>query len=213
MSSSVLHNMCLQSGRRHPMTIDVIFLDVDSVLADWTAAAIAVHGLDPSSVYQEWEDMARAGSRPWDLASVLGISTTKMWAPIHAAGHRFWADLEPFEWAQLLYLACAEVAPTVLLTSPSKEPSSHSGKAEWIQRHFGRGFRDYLIGSPKHRCARPGAVLIDDSPEGCEKFEKAGGISILFPSVGNRLHPMPHNQRVEYIRTELAAICMEPAIL
>lgn len=161
-----------------------IYLDIDGVLADWISGALAAHELDPEPVLEHW---ATLSPKPWCLSKVLGISRSAMWAPVHRAGADFWADLEPLPWMAEVYEACTAVAPTILMTSPSSEPSSHAGKAEWIGRHFGRRFRDYMIGAPKHRCAHPGAVLVDDSPEGCKRFEEAGGRTLLFPSVGNVL--------------------------
>ncbi len=180
--------------------IDVIFLDIDGVLANWNDAAIAAHRLDVAKVNADWDELR---PRPWDLSVVLGCS------PAIANNWRFgdwdfWAELDPYDWCHDLHEACCAVAPTVLLTSPSRAPSSHSGKAVWIQRHFGSRFRDYLIGAPKHRCARSGAVLIDDAPKNCKAFRDHGEESILFPGVGNTLHRMPTADRVDHVKAELA---------
>ena len=75
---------------------------------------------------------------------MLGESGNVMWRAIDAAGADFWHDVEPFPWCHDLFAACRSVAPTYLLTSPSLHPSSLAGKLAWMQRQFGRDFRDYL---------------------------------------------------------------------
>lgn len=181
--------------------ITVLYLDVDEVLADWVGAALRLLGYDPASVHARWTAL---DPRPWDLFEVIEHSVNEGWRAIDSAGSSFWADLEPFEWTDALLTLCRGFAPTVLLTSPSQHSSSHAGKAEWIQRHFGRTFKDYLLGSCKHRCAHPGALLIDDSPKNCAAFREHGGHAILFPGVGNDLHTIPPTDRVAYVASQLA---------
>jgi hypothetical protein len=119
---------------------------------------------------------------------VLGISGNEMWRPINAAGADFWANLKPLPWCTELMTACTSIAPTTILTSPSKDPRAAAGKTAWLQRVFGSSFRDYLIGPAKAACAHRGAVLIDDSDEGCKAFEAAGGRAVVFPQPWNSGH-------------------------
>jgi 5'(3')-deoxyribonucleotidase len=180
--------------------ITTLYLDVDEVLVDWVGAVLRLLGHEPQDVHARWSSL---DPRPWDLFDVIDTSANKAWRAIDAAGPSFWAELEPFEWTEQLLETCRDFAPTVLLTSPSLHPSSHAGKAEWMQRYFGRDFRDYLLGSCKHRCAHPGALLIDDSPKNCAAFREHGGRAILFPGVGNNLHAMPPNERVAHVAAQL----------
>ena len=55
----------------------------------------------------------------------------------------------------------------------------------FLQRHFGKSFRDYFVGAPKQFCARPGAVLIDDFDDNCVAFREHGGRAIVFPQPWN----------------------------
>lgn len=160
-------------------TITRIFLDLDGVLADWCSAAILAHGRDPTDVILSWP------SETYDLAQVLGISANAMWAPIHERGAQFWAELAPYPWVHDILRGCQSVAPTTILSSPSLDPQAAAGKIAWLQRMFGRGFRDFLIGPDKPSCARRGAVLIDDRDEGCEGFVAAGGHAVVFPQPWN----------------------------
>lgn len=159
-----------------------IFLDLDGVLADWASAAIRVHGRDSQSTVAAWP----AGT--YDLADVLGVSGNAMWAPINAAGESFWATLQPYPWCDEVMGLCTDLAPTTILTSPSKDPGAASGKTRWLQAQFGSGFRSYLIGPDKVSCARPDAVLIDDADKNCEGFIAAGGRAIVFPQRWNGAH-------------------------
>ena len=191
------------------MQIKTIFLDVDEVLAKWVEAALqAIDGFDgqpgtpclhPDAVFAAWNALT---PRPWDVCEVIPHTREQLWAAIHARGPFFWEELELFPWAMKLYQRCSAVAPVVLLTSPSRDPSSFSGKSAWIRYHFPGC--DFLIGSCKHRVAHPGAVLIDDSPKNCKAFRKAGGRAIVFPSVGNELHAMPGEERVDYTLCRLS---------
>ena len=93
-------------------------------------------------------------------------------------GYDFWSTIPLFPWGKDLYDSLNKVAPVVLLTSPSNNPECCKGKHEWITRHFKT--RDFLIGGCKWACAKPNAILIDDSIDKIERFEMAGGKTFLF---------------------------------
>lgn len=190
---------------RNKPPINRIFLDLDGVLADWASDAIRAHGRDPHDVFGGWEPGV------YDLADALGVSSTEMWKPVNEAGADFWANLRPYPWCHALMDMCVSIAPTTILTSPSKDPSAASGKTRWLQAQFGNDFRSYLIGPDKVSCARPGAVLIDDADKNCEVFLSAGGNAVVFPQVWNSAHAAFRGQLVEagplaYIRERLTEI-------
>lgn len=194
------------------MMPSVIYVDIDEVLADWTGTTMRLLGFDPEHVHAQWSKMS---PRPWDIVEVLAtfsgdvipaLTHNRMWRFIDEAGEQFWADVKPLPWMHELLDRCSSYAYVTLLSSPSLHPSSHSGKAMWIQKHFGRNYRDYLLGSVKHRVAHPGALLIDDSPKNCELFREFGGQAILFPGVGNDLHAMPGHERVDHVMTQLRGL-------
>ena len=66
------------------------------------------------------------------------------------------------------------------MTSPSIVPKSASGKMEWILSNLPTSDR-FAITPCKHHMSHPGALLIDDSVEGCAKFREHGGDAYLFP--------------------------------
>lgn len=180
--------------------ITSLLLDVDEVLVGWVDGVLRLLGYDEAEVLAQW---AMLNPRPWDLFAVIDHTPAQGWAAIDEAGAEFWAGLDWLPWGQDLLRVCRGFAPTTLLSSPSLHPSSHAGKVMWMQRQFGRRFRDYLLGAPKHRCAHPGALLIDDSPKNCEAFRAHGGRAILFPGVGNDLHHIAPSERVAYVREQL----------
>lgn len=150
-----------------------ICLDIDGVLADFVGATAKLMGFDPAIV------------TCWNYFDKIGITESHFWDRIHSQGENFWADLEPYPWMADLVKACQDVAPTILLTSPSSCSTSAAGKVRWMKRHLGDRFRDYLIGSKKEFCAHGDSVLIDDSDANCDKFGAHGGYAILFPQPWN----------------------------
>lgn len=155
-----------------------IFLDVDGVLADWVGACAGLFGRDPATL--DW-------SQSSDMAVALGVSTNTMWRRIDGVGPSFWAGLDPYPWTMELWERARDVAPTVLLTSPSHHPSSLDGKLRWMNRVLGGGkpFRDFLVGPRKEFCASPGSLLIDDRASMCRLFREHGGEAVVFPRPWN----------------------------
>jgi 5'(3')-deoxyribonucleotidase len=178
--------------------ISQICLDVDGVLADFTRAALPLFGKDPDEFVRNWPPGC------YYLSEALGLSVREFWAPIDRAGWRFWADIPALPEARDLFALCQRTAPTVIVTTPSLHTSSVGGKVTWLQKMFGRGFRDYFVGARKEFCARPGSVLIDDFEDNCRTFSNAGGRSILFPQPWNSAHGAPEAaDRLRYVKWNL----------
>jgi len=183
------------------MTMKTILLDVDGVLANWMKSACRAIGEDYSAIMGRFDEVDfDSRGEHWGIEALGDIDPGELWDAIHAEGRSFWAELEPYPWAIELYEACRAEAPTYILTSPSRHHSSPAGKVEWMDRHLGGGepFRDFLIGSPKELCARPGSLLIDDRPRNCDRFRRAGGSAILFPT--------PWNHHCEHASDPLAFV-------
>jgi 5'(3')-deoxyribonucleotidase len=152
----------------------MLFLDVDGVLANFVKAACALHDKPVESV------------DCWGFNKKWGITDEELWAPIHAAGAEWWADLEPYPWFDELVGMVEKADPHfVICTTPSKSPSCLAGKLEWIHKHFGNGFRRYIMACDKSPLAAPGRLLIDDGDHNCEAFHKCGGDFICLPQPWN----------------------------
>jgi 5'(3')-deoxyribonucleotidase len=115
-------------------------------------------------------------------------------------GEVFWRNLAKYEWANALWKMCESIAPTYILTTPSKHPSSWSGKVHWLRDWKGTEFRNYIFTPHKNHVADKDALLIDDKDKNCEDFGAEGGRAIVFPQVWNSEHrnardPLKHTIR------------------
>ncbi len=177
--------------------IERVFLDMDGVLTDFVGAMLRLLGREEA--LQSWPPGV------WDMPQALRMEPAELWGRIAREGERFWAELEAYPWVDELLGLVAQFAPFTILSSPSSQPESLSGKLRWLQKRFGPAFRDYLIGPPKHLCARPDVVLIDDSDENVSRFRLNGGHAILFPQPWNSNHGLVE-RRLDYVRDELTRL-------
>ncbi len=150
--------------------ITSIYIDLDGVLVDWHTAACRLFGVDPADIEDKSEH---------DICGHLGIDEDTLWDRIDQEGEDFWADLDSYGWADQLWKGCCRIAPTCLLTSPSRAYFSSAGKHKWVREHLGNT-RDFIFTSNKHLLARPGRVLIDDYRKNIQLWRQAGGIGMLF---------------------------------
>ncbi len=177
-----------------PKPLDLL-VDMDGVLVDFVTAALRLH--DRLEVLAAWP------SGEWDVSAVMGISGSEFWRPIEEAGADFWASLEPYPWCDDLFELVESIGPWCILTSRSGDPFCAAGKITWLQRRFGPGFRNFLIGPPKWVCARSDQLLIDDNDTNVERFRARGGRAILFPRPWNRNHELSGDP-MSHLREELS---------
>jgi 5'(3')-deoxyribonucleotidase len=161
------------------MNISHIFIDIDGVLADFISKAFTAHG----SRYDE----ATYPKLEWSIANVLGITEGFFWDQIDDAAPNFWPKLALYPWAKELLAEASGIAPVLLLSTPSKHPSCHYGKRQWVDKHAHEF--ELILCKSKHFLAAPGRVLIDDNDGNIAKWREAGGIGILFPQPWNKNHP------------------------
>lgn len=167
------------------MKIERIYLDLDGVIADFNRGALALWGRTPV-------EAARI-NKPGDYEGIYGVvhaTEEEFWARINAVGAPFWEELYTVQNDVDLFDACSLLAPAVILTSPSKEPSCVAGKLTWLQNRYGRGFRHYVFcpALQKQQLAGPGRLLIDDRDDNCQRWREAGGVAILYPQQWNSRH-------------------------
>jgi FMN phosphatase YigB (HAD superfamily) len=152
-----------------------VILDLDGVLADFDGGVCALFGADPP-VHEH------AGAA---INEAIGVSRAQMWARIDRAGRRFWEDLVPTPFADELDQLARSYGSLFVATSPSLSPSSAAGKIRWIQKRYGRNFRDFAIIPRKDLLAAADRVLVDDTERHVSAFREAGGKAILVPTRGN----------------------------
>jgi hypothetical protein len=166
----------------------LIFLDMDGVLCDFIGPAAALHGRDARAL--DW-----AAGKGLDLAAqtskVFGLGLDAFWWPIHAAGEKFWAELELTPWASGragLVASALRLDDCVVLSRPSSCPTSAAGKALWLRRHFDGRFAvpsGAILCARKELLAGPGRVLIDDDDRNVAAWRAAGGAAVLLPQPWN----------------------------
>ena len=175
-----------------------IFLDMDGVLSNFVGAVATIFRTTEQELLDKWIP------GEYDVCKILDISEERMWEMVFLGGEEFWSEMKPYPWAKELYELCCSIAPTVILTSPSREPNCLSGKVKWLCKNLGSEevFRDFLIGPRKEMCAAPGHLLIDDYDNKCSSFIEHGGEAILFRRVWNQGR-LIDDDPMEYIKTQL----------
>ncbi len=168
----------------------VLLVDMDEVFSDFVGGACKVHGVDPEFVkryrvtFKTWEIVTAIESYKNRGSDNKVVFTQKdFWAKILVYEYMFWKTLNPLPWAYELraYLDGLD-CEWYLVSSPFNSEDCHRGKIQWIHRFFGKRFDRFILTPYKHLLAKEGAVLIDDSPINCEKFQNNGGLSYLYGS-------------------------------
>jgi 5'(3')-deoxyribonucleotidase len=180
--------------------IETILLDMDGVCCDFVGEACKAHGQDYESLKARWP-----AGEGWNFYELWGATEEEFWEPINN-NHEFWRNLPEFEWTQgLIEIARSNAKEVRFATSPSSCPTSHYGKALWLQD---RGFspnKDAMIGSEKSRLAKRNVLLIDDNEPNCLNFSKEKGLAILFPQHWNSNHEY-QNSKLDRIEILLKAL-------
>lgn len=141
--------------------IAAIYLDMDGVLADFDGAFFEDTGYTPDDYEKKY-------------------GTAKFWTRVYW-NPEFFEDLARFPHTAALVKLAVSIAPTCVLSSPSKvnTPLCMIQKRKWIDAHIGPSF-PALFDSNKHSYAGDNIVLIDDTPGKIQAFTQAGGIGHLF---------------------------------
>ncbi len=173
------------------MRIKEIFIDLDDVLNKFTMEALMEVGCyinkqNPFGNYNsDWG---------WNI-----VKAANALHPHHSfTAKQFWGSFSIFFWANLprsdeFNFLLKESIKLVgkdnicILSSPTENPICVAGKLEWIQKFCPHWMhRQYLLGPQKFRCAKLGALLIDDNDNNVDKFYAKGGRTILVPRPWNR---------------------------
>jgi 5'(3')-deoxyribonucleotidase len=137
----------------------IIHFDLDGVLADFRKAFVAITGQPPEA-----------------------FSTDDMWSRV-ATSPQFFLHLDvTAEGNALLDIAKSLGEIRILTAVPRKAtyPSAEIEKRKWVARHLGEIHMVVVqYARQKAEYARPGDVLIDDSPDNIRRWVRAGGTGIL----------------------------------
>jgi len=181
--------------------IDIIYLDIDGVLADFIGGVMKAFDLEYD--YNKWP--GALGPDGWNWFESFGLTFDQVDAECTA---KFWAGMEwMHDGCDMFNLVNGGPVGAHLLTTPMKNPESTTGKLTWIEKYLNNKWRKNAIvtGAPKKLFARPGALLIDDRDKNVEEFRAAGGEAILVPRPWNKLYPHAgHSARI--VRENLKAL-------
>lgn len=169
----------------------VVFLDMDGVLADFHKGAARMHGIAPKRLLNTWprgkffldhEDLAESRfKRPNDADPLMGVINRR-------GGQQFWENLEPTPWFSSLYSGLRELGQVEILTTPSIDPNSLTGKIAWLERHALPHPTRIHFSSEKEKYAHPRAILVDDGDHNVRGFRAQGGHAVLVPQPWNSAH-------------------------
>lgn len=170
------------------MHVNRIFLDLDDTLNSLTLPALREVGCPVGDFdYQCYpEEAGYSITAAAQLLSGRHWTVPDFWNSID---RNFWRTLPRSKEFSYLLTKCVSLVGqdnVHILTSPTKDPDCLAGKLEWIQQQLPNWLhRQYSITPRKHVCARPGALLIDDSDENVRQFREHGGTAITVPRPWN----------------------------
>lgn len=163
--------------------INTLHCDMDGVLVNFAGPALERFGVYLDFTYPNvGYDIVKGCNILRHEEGLPPITPATFW---DAFTEDFWADLPMYPGAQYFLSVLETVGDVYLTTTPTADPGCAAGKLRWIERHFPRFRRKYVITPHKHTLARPDSLLIDDSSEACSAFAKAGGQTIMFPRPWN----------------------------
>ena len=162
-----------------------VFLDMDGVITNWYRGfdllfKDEISGLERDELkefYRKNQFVEDCPSRPreyWESWKDRSNENNGQW----------WRDLKPLPWAKELYQSlydCPFVEEVAFLTSPGKDYTlCWERKREWLKEHIGT---DNVVITPyKYHCAKPSAILIDDTQKHVDQFKEHGGQAFRWPN-------------------------------
>lgn len=181
----------------------IVFVDLDEVLADFVGAALRMHGWSR----EEFEKRQPIGT--WDMTLGLDMDKGTFWSMIAEQGSSFWAFLPRTPWfcEMLTWLESLD-CDWYILSAPPRGSAGYIGKTIWLKEKFGINFTRFFITPHKELLAAEGRILIDDRQRNLDRFESAGGRGILFPSLFNSAFTHRHNP-VAYVKEQYNALTIQ----
>ena len=146
----------------------LIYVDMDGVLTDWDSAVEKLgHGSSD-------EIKKRGGD-------------SLLWAIIGKVGTSFWSQMNWTKDGQKLWKNIKSYHPTIL-SAPTKNPTSITGKNQWIDKNLGKYIKRILVPSKeKKQYAKENSILIDDRIDNVKDWKLSGGIGILHKNTNDTI--------------------------
>jgi 5'(3')-deoxyribonucleotidase len=161
-----------------------IFLDLDGVLMNFTkAAAMALDGISIPINYN---------SPIININPVFENNTEQVLFDI-CSGYDFYSDMEEYPWANMIFsniLTNNNMENVYFLVRHNKyDFDGWSGKAHWVNKHFGAYGTEHLIMVSSHNpnviknLLSINDILIDDDIRNIEKWCKDGGVGFHWKEI------------------------------
>ena len=148
-----------------------IYCDMDGVLCDFDKRFMEFsNGIPPSRYESEFGKKA-------------------FWKLISGQGVKFWVDIPWMSNGKQLWDYIKSYNPS-LLSAPSMEESSRSGKRLWVDNEIPGTKLILRSAEQKQEFAKPNAILIDDRPSNIEQWRAKGGIGILHTSANKTIEQL-----------------------
>lgn len=141
------------------MTRPHLFLDVDGVFGGFDEHHEALFGMRPDAIPDE-----------------------QLWINVNADPDRFWGGMPLKAGALELWEVCRHLNPTFLTGCPrSGFEAAAAHKRVWLKEHFGDVPVITCLSRDKQlHMTAPGDVLLDDRHSNIRRWEKAGGLALLY---------------------------------
>ena len=152
-----------------------IFLDIDGVMSNWNEHALSLIKKEMNNSLRQWITRGRL------INEHPEIDEKHLFKEINNIGTKWWATIPLFPWSEELYKLIRSHGNLYFLSSPCRDSSSFSGKAEWVKNNFPKSKDNIIITKHKYLCASYDSVLIDDMQSNIDKFIRYGGYAYRFP--------------------------------
>lgn len=161
------------------------FIDMDGVLCDFVAGALAAHGVEITDEIRNSltaHDLYGPNQSPF----VPWKNADDFWAPIAAQKSLFWRSLKSQHHTSELNKLFKQlpIERTFILTSPSRNEGCRLGKLQWIAD---MGIEASVIFEKKKwRYVRSANdILLDDHHINIKRWRNAGGIAMCYKQPWN----------------------------
>lgn len=151
-------------------------VDMDGVIADIVPAWLSYRG---KKMPQPWPD----GN--YNMAEIFNIPPELVW---RGCDEDWWEELPKTADADAILdiVESRFASEDIYIVSKPVIDDGATGKLRWLQRHYPRFLGRYLLTPCREILANDETILIDDSSENIDLFNRNGGRGILLPRPWNR---------------------------
>jgi len=134
-----------------------LYIDMDGVLCDFEEQFYKLVG-------DEANDYEKEHGEP------------EFWKAVGDHGEKFWSEMPWMSDGKELWNYVKKFNPTILST-PSRDKRSETGKAKWVKRELGANV-PYIFIRAKEKYADSNSILVDDLERKIRRWTTAGGIGV-----------------------------------